>query len=313
VQIETLKVFCDLIESRSFSQAAIRNFITQSAVSQQLKTLETRFGIPLLVRDGRAVFPTEAGRLLFDAAREILNRFNQMQSDLKSAGQEMVGSLRVATVYSVGLYEMTRPIRAFLKAHPRVSLHIEYSPAGRVYEAVVSGAADLGIVTYPKPRKGIDVIALPADRLVLICSPEHPLARRRRIDIKGLGGQDVVAFMRDVPSREAMEKMLATHGVEVRVAMEFDNIETVKRAVEIGAGVAIVPLLSVQREVESGALVQLHFQGREFFRPLGAIVKSRRSLAPAIQKFVELLQNSSPSRQSQAPSGHARRSPRKQG
>ena len=214
-----------------------------------------------------------------------------MQSELRSAGQEMAGSLRVATVYSVGLYEMTRPIRTFLKTHPKVNLHIDYCPASRVYEAVLAGAADLGIVTYPKPRKGIEVIPLPADRLVLICPPEHPLARRGSIDIKALSGQAFVTFMRDVPSREAMERILASHQVEVRVVMEFDNIETIKRAVEIGAGVAVVPLLSVQREVESGALVQLHFKGQEFFRPLGAIVKSRHSLAPAIQKFVELLQS----------------------
>jgi LysR family transcriptional regulator, transcriptional activator of the cysJI operon len=291
MQIETLKVFCDLIESRSFSHAAVRNFITQSAVSQQVKALETRFGTPLLLREGRSVSATEAGGILYDAACEILSRFNHMQSELKSAGQEMIGSLRVATVYSVGLYEMTRPIRTFLKTHPRVNLQIEYSPANRVYENILTGAADLGIVTYPKPRKGIQVIPLPADRLVLICPPEHPLARRRRIEVKALAGQNFVAFMKDVASREAVEQILDGHGVEVRVVMEFDNIETIKRAVEIGAGVAIVPLLSVQREVESGAIVQLHLKGQEFFRALGAIVKSKHSLPPAVQKFVELLQS----------------------
>ena len=291
MQIETLKVFCDLIESRSFSQAAIRNFITQSAVSQQIKTLETRFGIPLLRREGRSLSATEAGRILFDASREILSRFSQMQAEMRSAGQEMVGSLRVATVYSVGLYEMTRPIRIFLKTHPKVNLHIEYSPADRVYEAVLTGAADLGIVTYPKPRKGIQVIPLPADRLVLICPPDHPLAHRKRINISALGGLDFVTFTSGVASREAMDQMFESHEVQVLVVMEFDNIETIKRAVEIGAGVAIVPLLSVQREVESGALAQLHFEGKEFFRPLGAIIKSGQSLTPAIQKFVELLQS----------------------
>ncbi len=290
MQIETLKVFCDLIESRSFSHAAARNFITQSAVSQQIKTLEERFGTSLLVREGRTVTATEAGRILYDAACDILSRFNTMQSDLKSAGREMVGNLRVATVYSVGLYEMTRPVRAFLKNHPNVKLDVEYCPANRVYEHVLTGAADLGVVTYPKPRKGIEVIELPADRLVLICPPEHPFAHRQRTDIKALAGQNFVAFMKGVASRQAMDQMLESHGVQVRVTMEFDNIETIKRAVEIGAGLAIVPLLSVQREVESAAVVQLHLKGQDFFRPLGAIVKSRHPLPPAVEKFVELLQ-----------------------
>jgi LysR family transcriptional regulator, transcriptional activator of the cysJI operon len=290
MQIESLKVFCDLIESRSFSQAAIRNFITQSAVSQQVKALETRYDMPLLNRDGRSVQPTEAGKIFYDAAKEILNRFFRMQSQLKSAGQEMVGSLRVASVYSVGLYEMTLPIRTFLRTYPRVNLAVEYCPANRVYENILTGAADLGIVTYPKPRKGIQVLSLPADRLVLICTPEHAFARHRRIEIKKLNGESFIAFEKDTPSRQALDQILEEHGVQARIVMEFENIETIKRAVEIGAGVAIVPLLSVQREVESGALVEVNFKGNDFFRPLGAVVKQRNALSPPAQKFIELLQ-----------------------
>ena len=291
MQIESLKVFCDLIESRSFSQAAIRNFITQSAVSQQVKALETRYDTPLLTRDGRAILPTEAGKIFYDAAKEILTRFYRMQSQLKSAGQEMVGSLRVASVYSVGLYEMTLPIRTFLKTYPRVNLGVEYSPANRVYEHVLTGVADLGIVTYPKARKGIQVLALPADRLVLICTPEHPFARHRRIELRKLNGESFIAFEKDSPSRHALDRMFEEHDIQVRVVMEFENIETIKRGVEIGAGIAIVPLLSVQSEVESGALVEVNFKGEDFFRPLGAIVKQRIALSPPAQKFIELLQS----------------------
>jgi DNA-binding transcriptional LysR family regulator len=291
MQIETLKVFCDLVESRSFSQAAIRNFVTQSAVSQQIKSLESRFDTALLVRDGRSVSTTEAGRILHEAAREILDRYSTMKLEMKSVGQEMAGTVRVATVYSVGLYELSRVTKTFLKTYPKVNLHIEYSRANRVYEDCIRGAVDLGIVTYPKARKGIEILPLPSDRLILICSADHPLARHRQVNIRRLDGEPFVAFEKDIPSRHAIDQIFHEHRVKVQVVMEFDNIETIKRSVEIGAGVSIVPLLSVQREVQSGALVQLHFSQQNFVRPLGGIVKNRNSLSPAARKFVDLLQH----------------------
>lgn len=291
MHIETLKVFCDLVESRSFSQAAVRNFVTQSAVSQQIKNLESRFDTSLLVRGGRSVTPTEAGRVVYHSARAILDRFERMQTEVKSLGNEMGGTVRVATIYSVGLYEMSRVIKTFLKTYPKVNLHVEYSPAPRVYEDCLKGSVDLGIVPYPKQSKGLEVISLRADRLILICSPEHPFARHRHIALHKLDGENFVAFQKDIPSRNAIDQILEQNNVKVRIVMEFDNIETIKRSVEIGAGISIVPLPSVEREVQSGTLVQLKFTRLDFFRPLGAIVKRQRSLPPAVQKFVELLQH----------------------
>jgi DNA-binding transcriptional LysR family regulator len=290
MQIETLKVFCDLVESRSFSQAAVRNFITQSAVSQQIKNLESKFEKPLLDRGGRGVAPTDAGRVVYQAAREIMDRFERMHMDMKSLGQEMVGTVRVATVYSVGLYEMSRVIKTFLKRYPKVNLHVEYSPSTRVYEECLKGAVDLGIVPYPKPSKGIEVISLRADRLILICAPDHPFAARRHIHLHKLDGEKFVSFEKDQPSRRAIDQILEEHDVHVQVVMEFDNIETIKRSVEIGAGVSIVPSPSVEREVQSGTLMQLGFTRMDFFRPLGALVPRKRSLPAAVEKFVELLQ-----------------------
>jgi len=290
VQIETLKVFCDVVESKSFSQAAIRNTITQSAVSQQVKNLEARFESQLLVRGGRSITPTEAGNILYQAAREILQRFDHFQSELKSLGRGITGTVRVATVHSVGLYEMTKVIKTFLKKYPRVNLHIDYNRATRVYENCLNGSIDLGIVPYPKPRKGIHIISLPADLLILICSPEHPFAHRHQVDIHELDAQNFVAFEKGIPSRQALDQIFRKHNIKVRVVTEFDNIETIKRSVEIGAGLSIVPLLSVQREVLAGALVQIPFVRHNFFRPLGIIVRRNHPMTPAVEKFIELLQ-----------------------
>jgi DNA-binding transcriptional LysR family regulator len=290
MQLETLKVFCDLVECGSFSQAAVRNFITQSAVSQQIRALESRFNTPLLVRQGRSIHPTEAGRILYEGAQGILDQLERIDLQLQSRGEEMVGNVRIATIYSVGLYEMSQVIKTFLKAYPKVNLHVEYCRANRVYEECQKGGADIGIVTYPKPRKGLEVIPLPADKLILICAPQHPFARRRQIDMRMLHGQNFVAFERDIPSRRALDQIFREHEVKVRVIMELDNIDTIKHSVEIGVGVSIVPLFSVQREVQSGTLAQVHFKGQTFLRPLGVIVKSKRAMIPAAKKLIELLQ-----------------------
>lgn len=291
MQVETLKVFCDLVESRSFSRAAVRNFVTQSAVSQQVKNLESRFETQLLKRDGKAVTLTPAGRIFYERARAILDSFEHMRLEIRSIGQDMAGSIRVATIYSVGLYEMSVVIKTFLKNYPKVNLHVEFSKGASVYEDCLRGAIDLGIVTYPEPRRGLRIIALPADKLVLICAPDHPLARRHRIDIGRLNGQNYVAFEKSMASQRAMDRIFREHGIRVRVVMEFDNIETVKRGVEIGAGVSIVPLLSVQKEVQSGSLVQVDFTDKSFYRPLGIIVRTKHILSPAARKFIELMQH----------------------
>jgi DNA-binding transcriptional LysR family regulator len=186
---------------------------------------------------------------------------------------------------------MSRVIKTFLKRYPKVNLHVEYLPSTRVYEECLKGAADLGIVSYPKPSKGIEVLSLRADRLLLICAPDHPFAQRRHIQLRRLDGERFVAFDKEQPSRHAIDQILAEHNVHVQVVMEFDNIETIKRSVEIGAGVSIVPSPSIEREVQAGTLVQLGFTRMDFFRPLGALVPRKRSLPTPVERFVEVLQH----------------------
>jgi LysR family transcriptional regulator, transcriptional activator of the cysJI operon len=291
MQIETLKVFCDLVESRSFSRAAVRNYITQSAVSQQIKNLESRFETQLLRRDGRSVTPTIAGKKFYENSRVILDKFEHLQLEMKAVGQGIAGSIRVATIYSVGIYEMSIVVKSFLKIYPKVNLHVEYSQSARVYEDCLHGVIDLGIVPYPEARKGLRIIPLPADKLVLICAPEHPLAQRSFIDISELNDQKFIAYTKGIASQRAMDRIFQEHDIRIKVVMEFDNIETIKRSVEINAGISIVPLLSVQKEVQNQTLVQIHFTDKSFYRPLGIIVRRKQSLSRAARKFIELMQN----------------------
>jgi len=289
MQLESLRVFRDLVDRRSFTEAAGRNFVTQSAVSQQVKSLESLFGTQLIHRDRRGVTPTPAGRVFYQTACEVLDLYEHMIRRLKPEAGLISGSLRVATVYSVGLYEISAVVRTFLKSYPRVHLHMEYSRTHRVYEDCLAGSIDLGIVAHPWKRKGLKLIELPADELVLVCPADHPWTRKRKIGIEKLNGAEYVAFERDIPSRQALDSYLKDRGISVRVTAEFDNIETIKTAVEIGAGVSILPLMSVLREQQSGTLAVVELSGPRLKRPRGILLRDNVPLSATAASFVELL------------------------
>src|SRR5687768_5517851 len=159
MQVETLKTFCDLIESGSFTRAAELNFISQSAVSQQVRALEQRFERKLLERGGGfGLQPTDAGRLLYAESKVILGRLRALEEQLRVPGGTMSGTVRVATVYSVGLHALPPHVKQFLREHPKVQIQVEYSRTDRVVEACLAGHIDLGIVAFPARRPQLEVI-----------------------------------------------------------------------------------------------------------------------------------------------------------
>jgi len=290
MQIETLKAFCDLVESGSFTRAAELNFVSQSAVSQQVRALERRFERRLVERGGGlGVEPTAAGRLLYEEGKLILARLRALEAELREPGGAMAGTVRVATVYSVGLHALPPHVKQFLREHPKVQIQVEYSRTDRVVEACLSGHIDLGIVAYPTRRRQLEVISLRDEELVVVVSPEHRLTRRQTATWASLRGEAFVAFDRSVPTRRAIDRALRRHGVTVRITTEFDNIETIKRSVEAGLGVSIVPEDTVRNEVRAGTLVALPFGDERLMRPVGIIHRRRRELSAPARAFADLL------------------------
>jgi LysR family transcriptional regulator, transcriptional activator of the cysJI operon len=291
MQIETLKIFCDLVETESFSQAAERNFVTQSAVSQQVRSLEEKFRRRLLerVRGRREVKVTNAGEVFYRESRNVLAAFGLLKESMRELSGTVSGTVRVATVYSVGLHELPPVVRRFMELYPAAKIDLEYSRTTRIVRDVLSGAVELGVVAFPEKRRGLSVITLPGDRLVLICPPAHQLAARKKVKAAELQGEGFVLFERDIPTRRATDKILKSHSVTVRRVAEFDNIETIKRAVEVGMGCAIVPRPSVLDEQRSGQLAVVGLHEPEWTRTVGIIHRSDRTLSTAARKFIELL------------------------
>ncbi len=289
MHIETLKVFCDVVETGSFSVAASQNYITQSAVSQQLRTLESKYHCKLLERGRSGAKPTPAGEILYQASREILERYREIDTRLQESGKVISGALRLAIVYSVGLHELPPYMKEYLRDFPQVNVHVEYSRPNKIYDDVIAGRIDLGIVAYPAKHPQVTVVPFREDRLVVVCPPGHPFSALKKVPINRLDGEVFVGYERDISTRKATDQFFKDHAVNVRYVGEYDNIETIKRAVEIGQGSAIIPLASVQRELEHGTLRVVHLSDETLLRPLGIIHKKGRHLSPAAVKFIEVL------------------------
>lgn len=293
MHIETLKVFCDLAESGSFSLAASKNFITQSAVSQQIRSLEERYGRELIERSKGHARLTQAGEVLYEAGKEIVHRYREIENNLQSLARSVAGTVRVGTVYSVGLYELSAPLKKYLRTFPDVTVHLEYTRANKIYEDVSRGEIDLGIVAYPSKRPQLLVVPFREDRLVLICSPQHPFAHFQRVSIKKLHAEKFVGFERDVATRRALDRVFRQHGIKVQYIMEMDNIETIKRVVEVGSGLSIVPEPAIIQEVKNDTLRAIQFSDEPLMRPLGILLKRGRRFTPAVQEFIDLLKDKS--------------------
>jgi len=291
VHIETLKVFCDLVDLESFSLAAERNFITQSAVSQQIRSLEDKFKRRLLerIRGRRDVKLTAAGEVFYREARNVLGAYDELHESLRGVVGKIGGTVKVATVYSVGLHEFPTKVREFMSKFPAAKIDLEYSRTTRVVRDVMNGTVELGILAFPEPRRGLTITPMPDNLLVLIAPPDHRLASRKKVKVTELNGEDFVHFERDVPTRKAMDKIFKASGVEVRKVAEFDNIETIKRAVEVGFGLAIVPEPAVIEARKAGTLAVIELAEKYWVRSVGVIHRSDRNLSLAARKFIDLL------------------------
>jgi LysR family transcriptional regulator, transcriptional activator of the cysJI operon len=291
MQIESLKMFCDLAETESFTKAAQINEVTQSAVSQQISSLERTFKSLLIERSKKKFRLTREGQVLYDYSKQIIQTYDALQNKLQEIKDIISGTIRVTTIYSIGLHDLPPYIKRFLKTYPTVNVHVEYRRANQVYDDVLSNVVDLGLVAYPTKDPKLEIVPLHKDPLVLICHPSHPFAKNKSLKLKAISDEKFIGFEPDIPTRKALDKILKEHNIHVDTVMEFDNIETVKRAVEINAGISIVPQATVIQEVAKQTLAAVPFDDGDLFRPLAVIYKKTKVLSPAMKQFIATLKD----------------------
>jgi len=273
MQIDTMKIFCDLVELQNFSRTAEKHGISQSAVSQQIAQLEVKHHCQLISRKSRPLTPTK----------------DRLSSEL-SALQKSSLQIKLAAIFSIGMHTLQPYVRRFMEMYPKVNLSVEYCAARQIYDGILKGSFDVGVVAVPRMDRNIEVLPFENERLLLVCSRQHGLAAESTVDIHQLQGADFIAFAEDVPSRTLIDNILRQHSVNVRIVMEFDNTETIKRAVEINSGVSVLPEPTIAHELAGGTLRGLPFRNQNFYRPTGVILRKNRMLPQAGRYLIELLQ-----------------------
>jgi DNA-binding transcriptional LysR family regulator len=264
--------------------------VSQSAASQTLQETERLLGVVLLDRSTRPFELTEAGRLYYEFCRDVLRRKEELDGQLDKLKGRVQGPVRVAAIYSVGISDMSRLEREAAARMPEAELLVEYLRPEKVYDAVVTDQADLGLVSYPESNREITAIPWREEKMMVVTAPSHPLAAKRKLVPSDLARQDFVAFDDELRVGREVKRYLRDTGIQVNVVMHFDNIQTMKEAVILGASISILPVRVLRNDIEQGRLVTIPIEGCTLARPLGIIHRRRKTFNQATQVFLELLQ-----------------------
>ncbi|MBI4581358.1 MAG: LysR family transcriptional regulator [Planctomycetes bacterium] len=289
MHLAAIKIFCDVVRQKSFSRAAGANKLSQSAVSQSVSQLEKNLGVRLIDRSHRPFQLTPEGRLYYQGCRGLVERYYAIEAEVRNLQGELAGTVRASAIYSVGLGRMSDYVRRFCQRYPQARVRMSYLHPDEVYQTVAADDADIGLVSYPQARRGLAVIDWRSERLVVACSPTHPLAGRTRLTARDLDGQPFIAFAEGLRIGREIDTELRRCGCEVDAVMAFDNIETIKRALELGEAVSILPEPMVTAEVQLGALAVVPLVSPRMHRPLGIVYRRSAVWSRVVQEFVNLI------------------------
>ena len=271
------------------SKGAAHCDVSQSAASQHVQEVERRLGVTLLDRSKRPLELTAAGKIYNEFCRDVLRREEELGLALESLKNQVEGAVRVASIYSIGLSEMSHLQEEFTARYPTASLHVEYMRPEKVYEAVLNDAADLGLVSYPEGGRDLSVMAWREEQMQVAVPPSHPFAARDEVYPADLRGQTFIGFDEDLSIRRELDRFFRSEGVEVNLAMHFDNIQTIKEAVALGSGISILPARTMQAEIAQGRLAAVRLHAPKLVRPVGIVHRKRKKFNRAAQAFLELL------------------------
>jgi DNA-binding transcriptional LysR family regulator len=289
MQLEAIKVFCDLASLRSFSKAAVANDRSQPAVSRIVHELEQRLGGKLVDRSCRPLQLTPLGQAYYEGCKQLLERFAELEASLMRSPPALGITIHVAAIYSVGLGDMGQYVQRFEAQHPHAKVHIDYVHPDQVYERIEEGVADFGLVSFPRHSREWVVHPWRDEVMVVACSPRHPLSKQVSVRLPDLDGQKYIAFEKNLVIRKEVDRFLREHDVAVEIVHEFDNIESIKRDIEVGHGLALLPEPMLRQEVQTGSLRALPLEGARLVRPLGIIHRRRPVPGSAVKAFIDLL------------------------
>jgi DNA-binding transcriptional LysR family regulator len=307
-----LAAFAAVARQGGFSKAAKQLGKTQSSVSQAVLLLERELGQKLFARDGHTPRLTDAGRVLLSRATRILDEMALAHAELSALSELSFGELVLGTSDTLACYFLPPVFAAFRARYPQVELRIDNRPSPVIAERVSEGQVDLGIVSLPLPEglevsgrsvsERLDSRVLAPQEDVAVCAPGHALAEEGTVSVRDLAPHPLLLLDRTTSSRALVDLAFAAEKSTPTVAMEMSSVEVLKRLAELGFGVAIVPLFSVQREQQGGTLVVLRLKHFGAARSVGALTPKAFAATHAARAFLELARAHSKPRRSSSSS-----------
>ena len=288
MQLADLKAFVTVAEERSFSVAARRLHRTQPAVSQAIRRIEEDLGDRLFDRSSRNGTLTEAGVLLLDHARRLIRMAAETEAALRELQQGRRGRV-VIGANEAAVHSLLPLLRDYAAAHPDVTLEVRRVPSRRIAAELLDRSMDFGVQTFAPAERGLQAIPLGSDELVMLASPGHPLAARKRVSLRDVGRQVVIAHNDPSPTRERVLRLYERRHEAINIQVSLPSLDGIKRAVEMGLGVAVLPRRCALTEIERGDLVAVAIPELKGARVVRLVFRRAGELSRAAAAFLQLV------------------------
>lgn len=288
MQLPDLAAFLAVATDRSFSAAARRLNRTQPAISQAVRRIEDELGERLFDRSSRDGTLTEAGRLLHDYAQRLLTLAGEAQSAVQELQQMRRGRVIVGA-NEAAVHSLLPHIERFATQHPQVAVEVRRVPSRQIAEAVLDRSLDFGIITFHPAARGVQTIPLGTDDIVLLTSPGHPLATKRRVTIEEVGRQVVIAHNDPSPTRDRVLRAYERRHTAINIRLSLPSLDGIKRAVEMGIGVALLPRRCALTEIARGHLVAIKVPELGAPRQVRLVFRRTGERSRASEAFLALL------------------------
>lgn len=285
MEISSLKAFVSVAENGSFSIAARQLFLTQPAISKRIALLEAELRVALFDRSGRSVHLTEAGNTLLVSARQILKDIETASDQIHSLGSDIRGRLRIATSHHIGIHRLPPVLRTFTQRYPSVVLDLQFMDSELATQDVQRGEIEMAVVTLPLERvTTVETIPVWHDPLTVVAPHDHPLALATRVRAIDLGKHPAVLPAIGTITRDIVSQFLAGNGIDVKIALETNYLETIRVMVGVGLGWSALPANMISDDIKA-----IPVEGLDLQRTLGIVRQTQRTPSGAAARFVDEL------------------------
>jgi LysR family transcriptional regulator for metE and metH len=289
LEVRHLRLVLEIAETGSMTKAAERLFLTQSALSHQLRDIETRFDTSFFLRMGRRMVLTAAGRRVLETARRVVGDIQRAEEDIRRLTGDSEGVIRVCTQCYTGYHWLAPLLTAFQRKHPRVTVHVAADATDRPVDALLDGRIDLAILIDPRPDRRVRLRPLFADEMVAIVAKGHPFASRRWVPPEALAAEHLLVYS-SVPEESFLfQKVLGPRGLTPAKVSFIMLTEAMIELARAGTGVGVLPRWSAQRAIASGAVTALSITRRGMRRHWAAATLAAQPDPPYLSDFIDLV------------------------